>query len=55
MEKLNLDQIKANVEELASQWNGDESGKLEDQTHLCQDILEAIKNLEELLLELEQN
>ncbi len=48
MEK-NLDKIKSWAEDIAGQWNGDEPGGAEDRAHQANDILEAIKNLEELV------
>jgi len=51
MEKT-LKDIKAEAEQVAGEWNGDEPGVLEDRANIAGDILEAVKNLEELLAEL---
>lgn len=37
-------------EELAGQWNGDNSGNLEDQTHICNEIIEKLEELRNLFL-----
>lgn len=44
--------IKESAEAEAGQWDGDESGELEDRARVCEDIIEACKNLGELLNEL---
>jgi len=51
MEKT-LKDIKGEAEQVAGEWNGDESGVLENRANIAGDILEAVKNLEELLAEL---
>ena len=38
---------------ISSQWNGDESGHLEDQAHICDEIFETATKLQELIEELE--
>jgi len=48
-----LKDIKEEAEQIAGEWNGDESGVLEDRANIAGDILEAVKNLEELLAELD--
>jgi len=50
---MNLEQIKKWAEEIAGEWNGDESGRGEDRAHQANDILEAVKNLEELISEMD--
>jgi hypothetical protein len=54
MEKT-LKEIKEEAEQIAGEWNGDESGVLEDRANIAGDILEAIKNIEDLLEELGEN
>lgn len=53
--KKSLLQLKNEMEALAGHWNGDESGKLEDQAHICGEIIDHIKDIETLLEELENN
>jgi Asp-tRNA(Asn)/Glu-tRNA(Gln) amidotransferase A subunit family amidase len=48
-----LRDIKEEANQIAGEWNGDESGVLEDRANIAGDILEAVKNLEELLAELD--
>lgn len=43
------------MQELSGQWNGDESGRLEDQAHICDEVIEHIDQIEVLLKELEEN
>jgi len=50
-----LKDIKEEANQIAGEWNGDESGVLEDRANIAGDILEAVKNLEELLAELDEN
>jgi enamine deaminase RidA (YjgF/YER057c/UK114 family) len=50
-----LGAIKANAFEVSGQWNGDESGVLEDRATIADDITQAVRNLEELLDELGEN
>ncbi len=50
-----LSQIKNYVETLGGQWDGDLPGRLEDQAHICGEILDHIKEIEKLLEELENN
>lgn len=44
-----LKQLEKECGELAGMWNGDNPGRLEDQAHVCNDIIEASKVLRELL------
>ena len=50
---MTLNQIKKWADEIAGSWNGDESGLQEDMAHQAQDILEAVKNLEDLIEEMD--
>lgn len=50
-----LEQIKAEMKVIKGQWDGDNAGREEDRANIAQDILDAIKNVEELLAELEEN
>lgn len=47
--KMTLEQIKKWAEDIVGNWNGDNPGSAEDRAHQANDILEAIKNLEELI------
>lgn len=51
----NLEKLKVRMQELSGQWNGDESGRLEDQAHICDEVIEHIDQIEVLLKELEEN
>lgn len=48
-----LEQIKAEMEVIKGQWDGENAGRLEDRAMIAEDVLNAIKNVEELLTELE--
>lgn len=48
-----LDILKKDMESISGNWNGKESGLAEDRAMLANDILEKIKELEELLITLE--
>jgi len=48
---MNLNEIKRCAEVLGS-WNGKDSGLAEDRANIARDVLEAVRNLEELLSEL---
>jgi hypothetical protein len=48
-----LIEIKKYAEEIAGQWNGDESGRAEDRAGIAGDILIKIDELNKLLAELE--
>ncbi len=50
-----LIKIKHDMEALAGQWNGDESGRLEDQAHICGEIIDHINATITLLEELDNN
>ena len=45
--------IKESAESEAGEWDGNEAGEKEDRARVCEDIMEACKNVEELLTELE--
>ena len=47
-----LKEIKEYAEQIAGEWNGDDAGVEEDNSNTAEDILEAVKNLEELLTEI---
>lgn len=48
----NLNEIEKYAEEIAGQWNGDESGWQEDRATCAGEILEYIKGIRECLKEL---
>lgn len=48
-----LIEIKKYAEEVAGQWNGDESGRAEERADIANDIIEKIDELNQLLAELE--
>jgi phage host-nuclease inhibitor protein Gam len=52
VEKNTLGEIRKEAMEIASQWNGEDSGLEEERAEKAQDILEAIQNLGELISEL---
>lgn len=47
-----MEELKKEMEEIAGRWNGDESGWLEDQATIAIEILENIRQIEELIKEL---
>jgi len=49
-----LKEIKEEMESIAGSWNGKEAGRQEDRVHQANDILQACKNLEELLEEMKE-
>ncbi len=51
MEKT-LNKLKEYMEEIAGQWNGDESGSQEDNAHIALEVIEKIDEIEKLLEEL---
>ena len=51
--KTELEILKRQQEKIAGNWNGKESGLAEDRAMLANDIIEKIKELEELLVTLE--
>jgi len=53
MDDLKIKHIRADMETIAGDWDGDESGSLEDRAHAANDVLEKLKELEELLKELD--
>ena len=52
VERIPLKQWKADMEEIAGQWNGDKPGMAEDRAHAALEAIAAIEKLEELLNEL---
>lgn len=44
-----LDKLDKQAEEIAGEWNGDESGTQEDMAMIAADIREKIKELKELI------
>jgi hypothetical protein len=46
---LTLDFIKKHCEEVAGQWNGDESGKQEEDAQTANEVLKKVQEIEELL------
>lgn len=51
---INLALLKKQMEEIAGAWNGDEPGQQEDRAHQANDILEKIRELEQLLSDLDE-
>lgn len=49
-----LKEIKKWAENIAGEWNGDESGSQEDRAHQANDILEAVAELEALIEGMEE-
>ena len=49
---MNLEQLKEYFEQVAGEWNGDESGIQEDRANIANDALDAIKVVENALSEL---
>jgi len=47
--KTLLDAMILELEDIASQWNGDDAGIQEDRAHNATDAIDKIKELEELL------
>lgn len=47
-----LQEIKDKANEIAGSWNGDEAGYLEERAMIANEILEKLKELEELLKEI---
>ena len=52
MGKRTLSEIKEEMMDIQGKWNGDDAGVDEDNSNTAEDILEAVKNLEELLAEI---
>lgn len=48
-----LDYIKQEMDEVAGQWNGDDSGKLEEDAQIAKEVLEKVAEIEALLTELD--
>ena len=51
-DKRTLSEIKEEMMDIQGKWNGDDAGVEEDNSNTAEDILEAVKNLEELLTEI---
>ena len=49
-----IKQIKEWAEEISGSWNGDDSGRGEDRATQANDILEAIKELEILINDMDE-
>ena len=49
---MNIEDIKKEAQTALSNWNGEDTGRAEEKANTAQDVLEAVKNLEELLEEL---
>jgi hypothetical protein len=49
---MTLEQIKAYAEKVAGNWNGEDAGMAEDRAMIANDILDAVKSIEELLAQL---
>lgn len=47
-----LQEIKDEMEVIRGEWNGDESGRQEDQANIAEEIVEKINEIDELLKEL---
>ena len=47
-----LSQIKEEAQEIAGEWNGDESGVKEDRALIASDIIDKVDEIRELLAEL---
>lgn len=48
-----LDAIKQEMDEVAGLWNGDESGKLEEDAQTAKEVLDKVAEIEELLKSLD--
>lgn len=48
-----LDKLTAELEDIASQWNGDESDEAEDMAGAANEAIEKVEELKELLAELD--
>lgn len=48
-----IKQIEAEMVEIMGQWDGDNAGRLEDRAMIAEDVLNALKNVKELLAELD--
>jgi DNA-binding FrmR family transcriptional regulator len=46
---LELSRVSDMIEKIAGEWDGNESGRLEDQASLCKDILDNVTALQGLL------
>lgn len=46
---INTDELRKEMEDIAGLWDGDNPGRAEDRAHLANDILDAIKQLETLV------
>lgn len=52
---IELITLKQDAEALGSQWNGEDSGKLEEQAHICGEIVDLVNKTITLLEELNEN
>lgn len=50
--RFTLEKLRANMEDIKGEWDGDNSGALEDRAHAASDAEGKIEELEELLDEL---
>jgi hypothetical protein len=48
----NLETLKAQAEAINSEWDGDDSGVLEDRAHAAAELIEKIDEIKELIEEL---
>lgn len=53
MEKT-LFELKKEMEEIQGQWNGKESGRAEERADKASTVIERLKEVEELLLEIDE-
>jgi len=51
---LDLQAISKYAEEISGQWNGDESGLLEERASIANDIIEKVEEVRNLLKELDE-
>jgi hypothetical protein len=49
---MTIEKLKAQMEVISGAWNGDNSGTLEDNAHLANEVLEHITAIEKLIDEL---
>lgn len=48
-----LDKVKKDMEEIAGQWNGDESGAEEERADAAKEVIQNIDRIEQLFTELD--
>lgn len=46
---MKIEELKKEMEEISGRWNGEDSGWKEEQAGIANDILEKIKEIEELI------